>query len=206
MGRRGGVRLLHISDVHCSYSQVQRLAEKLAASGFYAILISGDIECPDLVLEPLIRSGTRIYAVPGNMDDVYVKDYLSSRGINVDGRLIDLDGFVLAGIGGIDPYGSLRKVVSELGGRPRSKLIVLSHHPPFGTKVDRAFRSVHAGLRELRRFVEEYEPVLVLCGHIHESRGSDVVGRTVVVNPGPLAKGFYATVSLPELKVELSSL
>jgi uncharacterized protein len=38
----------------------------------------------------------------------------------------------------------------------------------------------------------------VLCGHIHESRGLDVIGRTQIVNPGPTAAGHYAVVDVNE--------
>jgi hypothetical protein len=32
--------------------------------------------------------------------------------------------------------------------------------------------------------IEKYQPLLVLCGHIHEARGTVQMGRTLVVNPG----------------------
>ena len=32
--------------------------------------------------------------------------------------------------------------------------------------------------------IEKYQPLLVLCGHVHEARGTARIGRTLVINPG----------------------
>jgi Icc-related predicted phosphoesterase len=52
------------------------------------------------------------------------------------------------------------------------------------------------GSTVVRAFVEREQPQLVLCGHIHESRGTDEIGRTQIVNPGPVAAGHYAVVDV----------
>ncbi len=41
----------------------------------------------------------------------------------------------------------------------------------------------------MREFIEKYRPDLVLCGHVHEARGQDMLGKTVMVNPGMLRNG-----------------
>jgi Icc-related predicted phosphoesterase len=43
---------------------------------------------------------------------------------------------------------------------------------------------IGAGSAAIRREVEKHQPLLHLCGHIHESRGTTRIGRTVVINPG----------------------
>lgn len=43
---------------------------------------------------------------------------------------------------------------------------------------------IGAGSTAIRREVEKHQPLLHLCGHIHESRGTTRIGRTVVINPG----------------------
>ena len=40
------------------------------------------------------------------------------------------------------------------------------------------------GSHAIRESIEEVQPVVALCGHIHESRATSKLGRTVVVNPG----------------------
>ena len=43
---------------------------------------------------------------------------------------------------------------------------------------------VPVGSHAVRSAIERLQPVLSLHGHIHESRGSVQIGRSVVVNPG----------------------
>jgi len=40
------------------------------------------------------------------------------------------------------------------------------------------------GSTAVRQLIEEFQPLLALHGHIHESRGINRIGRTVVINPG----------------------
>jgi Icc-related predicted phosphoesterase len=41
-----------------------------------------------------------------------------------------------------------------------------------------------AGSESVKRAVEKNQPLVDLCGHVHESRGVCKIGRTFVVNPG----------------------
>jgi len=49
-------------------------------------------------------------------------------------------------------------------------------------------------LRAVRRFIETRRPDVAVVGHIHEGRGIDTVGDTIVVNPGALREGGYAVI------------
>ena len=74
-------------------------------------------------------------------------------------------------------------------------LILVSHTPPADTVVDRTGSGLHVGSRAVRQFIERVQPDLCLTGHIHEARGTDTLGRTLVVNPGELAAGGYAVIT-----------
>lgn len=41
-----------------------------------------------------------------------------------------------------------------------------------------------AGSVAIRTAVEKYQPLVHLCGHIHESKGATKIGKTLVINPG----------------------
>lgn len=73
------------------------------------------------------------------------------------------------------------------------------HTPPKGSLCDRLGNGAHVGSPAVRAFIEAVQPDVCLCGHIHESRAVDRIGRTVVVNPGALGAGGYAVVSAPEV-------
>ncbi len=78
--------------------------------------------------------------------------------------------------------------------------VVNAHVPPFGTPLDLAPRldaalvkvmrpggeaeMVHVGSTAVRAFLEARQPLLGLHGHIHESRGTTIFGRTLAANCG----------------------
>jgi Icc-related predicted phosphoesterase len=59
-----------------------------------------------------------------------------------------------------------------------------STDPPTPIVVAGVPQSAPAGSTAVRKVVEKYQPLLLLTGHIHESRGLVKVGRTTVINPG----------------------
>jgi Icc-related predicted phosphoesterase len=45
------------------------------------------------------------------------------------------------------------------------------------------------------------KPELCITGHIHEARGTDMIGETLVINPGDLASGGYVLIRFDGGKV-----
>ncbi len=198
------MKVMHVSDIHCSYSMAVKAAELASKLGVDLIVVSGDIECDD-VIDALLKPGIQVLAVPGNMDDTYIARLLREKGIALDGKVVEVNGYYFAGISGLDVHTTIQMVREKVKDVDLSRLVLVSHHPPHG-KVDVAWDGVHAGLYELARLVEELKPLAVLCGHIHEARGVDEWNGTIVVNPGPLAKGYYALIDLKHKKVELAEM
>ncbi|HET7838601.1 MAG TPA: serine/threonine protein phosphatase, partial [Rectinemataceae bacterium] len=55
-------------------------------------------------------------------------------------------------------------------------------------------RGTPLGSESLRAALDAFRPLLWVCGHIHESPSAQVVGGTLVVNPGPLNEGRFARI------------
>jgi len=56
----------------------------------------------------------------------------------------------------------------------------------------------------VRKFVEDRKPSAVFCGHIHEAHGIDMIGESILVNPGPARHGHCGLVSVNDkIEVEL---
>jgi len=72
-------------------------------------------------------------------------------------------------------------------------VIVVAHSPPAYTKLDKAYIGGHVGSPSLRLFIEQAQPSVVFCGHIHEARGIDYIGDTVIANTGAASHGHCAT-------------
>jgi len=66
----------------------------------------------------------------------------------------------------------------------------ISHNVPYGTKLDVVkdresyAYGKHLGSTIARKFCVRYKPVICVGGHIHEHRGRDKIGQTIVINPG----------------------
>jgi hypothetical protein len=59
--------------------------------------------------------------------------------------------------------------------------VVVAHPPPFGY-LDDVFGHIHAGSKHLYDLAIKCQPMLVLCGHIHECAGMATIGKTMVIN------------------------
>jgi uncharacterized protein len=92
---------------------------------------------------------------------------------------------------------SANKLASQLE-RPQTAIFNL-HVPPYDTGLDTAqqitenlepvFQSGHpveipVGSTAVRQLIEEYQPLVALHGHIHESRGETRIGKTWAINSG----------------------
>jgi Icc-related predicted phosphoesterase len=73
----------------------------------------------------------------------------------------------------------------------KAKLVAIIHTPPVDTALDRTSSGAHVGSPGVRAFIEEVQPEVVICGHIHEAVGEERLGRSHVLNPGLLAGGGY---------------
>ncbi len=66
----------------------------------------------------------------------------------------------------------------------------ITHNIPYGTKLDigkdkksYAYKK-HLGSTIARDFCRKFRPEICVGGHVHEGKGKDKIGKTVVVNPG----------------------
>jgi len=85
-----------------------------------------------------------------------------------------------------------------------SPKILLSHTPPVGTlDLD---DGKHKGCQVVNDLIQTHQPKWVFCGHAHGARGKEIIGDSIVVNPGSLKNGFYALVDTDKEKVELKTL
>lgn len=75
---------------------------------------------------------------------------------------------------------------------PGKKVVLVTHAPPHGTKIDKVGRS-HCGNESISKFIKESKPLMAVAGHLHENFGRrDQIGSTIILNPGP----FGAIVTL----------
>lgn len=199
-----------VGDIHDDTSRLAEIPELDNADG---IIVSGDLTLAggtkqaERVMDAFSVYGKPIFAQIGNMDRGEITDWLAEKGWNIhrDIRTLAPD-LAIIGVGGstFTPFGTPSEFpeshfatwLEELWPKAKkfNKVILVSHNPPKDTLCDTLPDGAHVGSTAVREFIEESQPDICICGHIHEARAIDRVGRTIVVNPGTLASGAYVVI------------
>lgn len=206
------MRLLFVSDLHYSLKQFDWLKEN--ARSYDVVVIGGDLldlasaldaDVQITIVEKylrLIREGVAVAVSSGNHDgdsrneaDESVAAWM--QGLRADGIHVDGDSFevgetrftVCPWWDGAMSREELEGQLRAEAGRCRGRWIWIHHAPPTGVKTCwTGTKSI--GDQFLRGWIEEFQPDMVLSGHIHNSPfygdGSwiDRIGKTWVLNPG----------------------
>jgi Icc-related predicted phosphoesterase len=187
------------------------------------VLSCGDL--PPSYLEFIVSTlNVPCFYVPGNHDDQpehtdYGRTLLKPDGCtNIDGRVIQHDGLVLAGLGGSIWYngGKYQYTQSTMMARVIALLphilwqrhlngygldILLTHAPPLGIHDG---TGAHTGFKALRWLIKHYPPRYLIHGHVHQcyqicARTETQVGDTLVINTAG-----YRVLTIEQLALERS--
>jgi Icc-related predicted phosphoesterase len=212
------MRLVFFTDVHNRFDAVPRLLAELGEVD--AIVIGGDLTSggsPDSAASAIERwrpLAPHLLVVAGNWDSAAMDAELARLGVGLDGRGVVLGELGLCGVSAspisainapyeLEEKEILRRLEAGFAAIESCPArIVCSHTPPADTVCDRIYSGAHIGSSAVRAFIEREQPELVLCGHIHEGRGLDWIGRTRIVNPGPVHDGHYVLVETEGGEIE----
>lgn len=156
----------------------------------------------------------RCFILPGNDDQHAIDTIFDgvSRVINPEGKVILIDDqheMISTGYANITPFGCPRDIPEEeLAKRIEAmtsqvkdmrKCIFNFHCPPYGSGLDTAVKldenlkpvteggnvlPTSCGSTAIHEAIKRHQPLLGLHGHIHESRGTAKIGRTLCLNAG----------------------
>ncbi|NDV18823.1 serine/threonine protein phosphatase [Pseudodesulfovibrio sp. JC047] len=197
-------------DIHESTDRLAAIPDLADAE---AVIITGDLtncgnrRTAQSVIDAVAAINPTIFAQPGNMDTDAVQTVLRQQDMDLHLRVRELaPNLAIMGVGmsSPTPFGTPSEVPeatlvewlhqTHADATDFAHLIVAIHEPPHNTLVDRIDNDLHVGSEGVRQFIEQTQPVLVLTGHIHESKAVDHIGTTPVINPGMLADGGYVRI------------
>lgn len=204
------MQIIAITDIHGRKDFTPQAKNALQNADL--VLCCGDLtdfgsaEDAERILEEIRQQNPNILAVSGNCDHPGVNTVLSASDINLHNSPKVFHDIACYGLAGSNP--SPFHTPQELGEDQIEKILMnyhkvkgakrhifVTHAPPAHTRVDRTFFGLHVGSPSIRSFIERFQPDLVICGHIHEARGSDTLDHAIVINPGPFPK-HYALISV----------
>ena len=208
------MKLLVISDLHAHNDVLDKMDSLFEQAD--AVIFGGDFaECfkPETgkdALEKLCSKHENIFAVLGNCDNEDFLEELEAQDVSVEKSLAFHEGLAFAGSGGgtyftgktefertedecLSDFDIVKNSVEQTGDASLwQSLILISHNPPVGEKIDSFDGEHHAGSQKFTDFIKENKPLAVVCGHIHEGAGIEKLGDTVVINSGSLGEaGSY---------------
>ena len=207
------MQLVCITDLHGRLEALQRILDDAGEPD--AVLLGGDITNfgspvdAVRVIQVIQQKAPNVLAVAGNCDSAAIDHRLDELGVALHGRGLLCGSVGIHGLSAIPPWkhGMYQLTEEELEAALRTgyaaiqgarQHVLLAHVPPRGMKVDRTFFCTHAGSAALRSFIDRVQPGLVFCGHIHEGRGIEAVGKTTVVNCGFGGHGDYAVADVTD--------
>ncbi len=220
------MKILVISDIHDTLNNVKKLRDIerdiTIMLGDFVEFGKPRIETVVSILEELGSQTLTLY-VPGNCDPPEATRELNVKNtVNLHGRYHVVDNLVFVGFGGSNPtpFNTPLEFPDDQIGRELSniinsaiannilsreelneRLVLVTHAPPRDTALDKITSGAHVGSSSIRQLIESYVPRMSLHGHIHEASGMEMLGKTVALNPGPLAWGRYVIIELTDKKI-----
>lgn len=207
------MKILALTDIHGSYSTAAAIIKDEPAD---VVIIGGDLTTVGTVKEAeealaLFQTGKgRFFCIAGNMDLPQHDKLFEQHGLSLNARGVQVDDIGFFGVSAA-PYSKLHTPYEiseeELSLRIQkgyqmikgaSKKVFVPHAPPYGTKLDIIHSGIHVGSTAVREFIEEKQPDVVICGHIHESRGIDSIDKSQIVNCGTASHGNYALITIEQ--------
>ena len=212
------MRFLITSDLHGKIDVLDKLDSEFKAAD--AVFFGGDfaefnkLETGKPAMQSLIQKcGEKpLFSVIGNCDSPDFIEEIEKADISIEGSLTFYEGLALAGSGGgskftgttpferseeelLADFDVLKSSQEQISGDGETNsLVLIMHNPPKDTECDKIEGGVHVGSQKLRELIEEFKPLFVVTGHIHESAGISKIGESVVMNPGSLAEGKYGII------------
>jgi len=189
------MKILAFADMHNDDKALKALEKKAKKADL--LICAGDFtyfqDGMRKVLRKLNSFGKKVLLIHGNHEDPRNVSSMAKKMKNIvfiHKKSHKSSDYVFVGHGGEGfslESKDFDKFVAKLKFKKGEKIILITHQPPHKTKLD--FVWANHGNKSYRKFISKNKPVLVVCGHLHETQGlEDKIGKTLLINPGPKGK------------------
>lgn len=191
------MKILAFIDLHSDVKSLRRVLEK--SSGVDLVIGAGDLSDWGKDIRKILLYFKKIdkpfLVIHGNHEDeTDLKNICSDLKFPsyIHKKQYELNGYTFIGYGGggfsLEDK-EFERFYKSLKIKKDSKVVFITHGPPYGTKCDYLQRCGFTGCRSYNKMIKELKPILHICGHIHENSScKDKIGSTTVMNPGKEGK------------------
>ncbi len=185
------MKIYAVADLHGKEKYIHRINHHIKQFNPDVLILAGDLtnylnyHTTNKWLEQI---KTRTLAVTGNSDFQGVKKFLKAHDMLLSAQPITINDIPIIGISGTIPLPFSSRIclnekhaLGKLESSVSRQTVMVAHPPPRGT-CDKVMNRFSAGSTNLAKFIENHQPQLLLCGHIHEQAGDAHIKNTLVVN------------------------
>ena len=200
------MKILAAGDIHGDIEQVSKLAQRAKQEDVDLVILSGDLTMNEMhtmsLIGPFKKVGKKVVLIPGNHESLATADFLADF-YGTDGSVRNIHGYsIYVGDVGIFGAGSANIGIFQLQEKEildilhkgfdkvkdKRKKIMVTHVHPEGTLMGK-LTQVFPGSIAVRKFIEERQPDIAICSHVHEAEGiEEEIGQTKVINVGKEGK------------------
>ena len=198
------IKILAIGDIHGDTGLVKRLAEKAKKENVDVVILAGDItlfnQSVENLIGPFIKANKQVLLIPGNHEPLSTINFLESmypKTKNIHGSPIKIGELGIFGAGYdsfLGPFWIEDKEIFKILKKSHEKIkdskrkIMVTHTPPQGSKIE---LFGFPGSKAVRKAIKEFNPDILISGHIHEAGGmEEKIGKTRVINVARKEKIF----------------
>ncbi len=120
------------------------------------------IGAPRIPLHHVSAFLRNFHVVTSKCDDIYVTKTARSLGILLDANVVDLGNYLIAGVGGVDPWHSILRLRELLRNQQGKRILLFSYFPAHGLCDSIPELGVRSGLPELRNLIDEVKPYVFI--------------------------------------------
>ena len=191
------MKILALSDVHGDTAFMRKMAERGVQEKVDLVILAGDLlnfdEPTEGLIRPFIEKGLEVAVIPGNHEGMAEIGFMVDKyGVkNLHGyTMIKGDvGIFGCGYGDIglhqltddDFFNTLQQAHNSM--KNVKKKVMVTHIQPNDSIL--SLHNPNWGSSGVRKAIEEFQPDVHICGHIHETHGiEDRIGKTRSINVG----------------------
>ncbi len=191
------MKILALSDIHNDLGFMQEMAEKGAQEKVDLVILAGDIlddhAWKEGLFKPFKEKGLELAIIPGNHEGLadinFITEKYGARNLHGYSMMIGDVGIFGCGYADIthhqlteeEFFQTLHKAHDAV--KDAKKKLMVTHIQP-----SESILGLHMpgwGSKGVRKAIEQFQPDIHICGHIHETHGiEDRIGRTRSINVG----------------------